>query len=58
MCCDDCDPGGRTGDSADLIGQGLYSMGFMHQMGYGVKQDLNMAKRYYDDAATADDNAM
>ncbi|OQV18486.1 Protein sel-1-like protein 1 [Hypsibius exemplaris] len=30
--------------------QALFNLGYMHQRGYGVKQDLHLAKRFYDRA--------
>lgn len=33
-------------------------MGYMHQTGKGVPQDLFLAKRYYDEAATVSADAV
>ena len=38
--------------------QALFNMGYLHQMGKGLPQDLFMAKRYFDEAAEASTDAM
>lgn len=38
--------------------QALFGMGYMHQMGKGVPQDLFLAKRYFDQAAVVSSDAV
>lgn len=38
--------------------QALFGMGYMHQMGKGVPQDLFLAKRYFDQAALVSSDAV
>eukprot|EP00903_Cladosiphon_okamuranus_P006906 g6721.t1 len=38
--------------------EALFAMGYMYQTGKGVPQDLFLAKRYFDDAATASADAI
>ena len=39
------------------IPQALFNLGFMHQHGAGIAKDVHLAKRYYDRAATAAEDA-
>ncbi|CAM9559846.1 unnamed protein product, partial [Ectocarpus fasciculatus] len=38
--------------------EALFGMGYMHQMGKGVPQDLFLAKRYFDQAAVVSSDAV
>ncbi len=40
-----------------LSGQALYNLGWMHENGVGLNQDYHLAKRYYDLALTASEEA-
>lgn len=37
--------------------QALYNLGWMHENGFGLKQDYHLAKRYYDQALETNDEA-
>ncbi|KAK3362636.1 hypothetical protein B0T25DRAFT_490706 [Lasiosphaeria hispida] len=37
--------------------QALYNLGWMHENGVGLNQDYHLAKRYYDEALTTNDEA-
>lgn len=38
--------------------QALFNLGYMHEQGLGLAKDLNLAKRYYDQAAEASPDAV
>ncbi|KAM4690298.1 protein sel-1 homolog 1 [Rhinophrynus dorsalis] len=37
--------------------QGMFNLGYMHEKGLGIKQDIHLAKRFYDMAAEASPDA-
>lgn len=47
----------RTASDQLHSAQAMFNLGYMHEQGLGVKQDIHLAKRFYDMAAEASTDA-